>query len=56
MLYYSIVTLTTLGYGDILPTNSLAMMAAGFESIVGVLYIAVMIGSIVGNLKASTDR
>ncbi|NDR55034.1 potassium channel family protein [Aliiruegeria sabulilitoris] len=56
MLYFSLVTLTTLGYGDILPNSSLAMMSAGFEAVVGVLYIAVMVGSIVGNLKAERRR
>ena len=56
MLYYSLVTMTTLGYGDILPLTPLAMMAAGFEAVIGVLYIAVMVGSIVGNLKANRAR
>ncbi|SDI56337.1 potassium channel family protein [Aliiruegeria lutimaris] len=56
MLYYSLVTVTTLGYGDILPLTPLAMMAAGFEAVVGVLYVAVMVGSIVGNLKSTHPR
>lgn len=50
LLYFSLVTLTTVGYGDILPVSSAARLAAGFEAVVGVLYIAVMVGSIVGNL------
>ncbi len=50
MLYYSLVTLTTLGYGDVLPVSDIARMAAGFEAVVGVLYIAVMVGSIVSGL------
>ena len=55
MLYYSIVTLTTLGYGDVLPISDLARMAAGFEAVIGVLYIAVMVGTIVGNMNTRTD-
>ena len=51
MLYYSLVTMTTLGYGDILPATPPAQMAAGFEAVFGVLYIAVMIGSIVGSYR-----
>lgn len=47
--YYSLVTLTSLGYGDILPSAPLGRLTAGLEAVVGVLYIAVMIGSIVGS-------
>lgn len=53
MFYYSLVTLTTLGYGDVLPVTPIARIAAGFEAVIGVLYIAVMVGSIVGNFKSS---
>lgn len=51
MVYFSLVTLTSLGYGDILPIHPLARIAAGLQAVVGVLYIAVMIGSIVGNYR-----
>ena len=51
LLYFSIVTITTLGYGDVLPVSGQARMAAGFEAVVGVLYIAVLIGSIVGSFE-----
>ena len=54
LLYYSLVTITTLGYGDVLPANPFAQMAAGFEAVIGVLYIAVMIGSIVN--RAASRR
>ena len=54
-LYFSIVTITTLGYGDMLPLNAHAQIAAGFEAIAGVLYIAVLIGSIVGGFSSSRD-
>ncbi|MEM8570577.1 MAG: potassium channel family protein [Pseudomonadota bacterium] len=55
-LYYSIVTLTTLGYGDVTPVSNLARLAAGFESIIGVLYIAVLVGSIIGSYQRRPDR
>ena len=48
MIYYSLVTLTTLGYGDVLPRTPIAELVSGLEAVVGVLYVAVMIGSIVG--------
>ena len=56
LLYYSAITLTTVGYGDITLLSSLARLAAGAEAVVGVLYIAVMVGSIVGNLKAGSPH
>ncbi len=52
MLYFSFVTITTLGYGDTLPVTTLAQTAAGLEAVVGVLYVAVMVGSIVGTFQA----
>lgn len=50
-VYFSLVTLTSLGYGDILPVDPLARIAAGLEAVVGVLYIAIMIGRIVGTYR-----
>ncbi len=45
--YYSFVTLTTLGYGDISPKNSLAEFFVYFEAIVGVFYMAIIVSSLV---------
>lgn len=56
MVYYSLVTLTTMGYGDILPLSPRARIAAGFEAVAGVLYIAVMVGSIVGGFHSNRRR
>jgi hypothetical protein len=47
-LYFSLVTLTTLGYGDIQPAAPFARIAAGLQAAVGTLYVAVLIGRIVG--------
>jgi len=49
-IYYSFVTLTTLGYGDILPNSLTAKLWSVTEAIVGVLFLAVMIGRIVSLL------
>jgi len=49
-LYYSYVTLTTLGYGDITPLRPLARTVAYLEAIVGVFYMSIMIGSMIGLL------
>lgn len=49
MTYFSFVTLTTLGYGDIQPASPIAKALAYSEAIVGEVYIAVLIGALVGN-------
>lgn len=47
-IYYSFVTLTTLGYGDILPINPVARALASLEAVFGQLYVAVLIARLVG--------
>lgn len=46
-LYFSIVTLSTLGYGDISPVAKVARMLAAMEAITGPLYLAVLIARLV---------
>lgn len=46
--YFSLVTMTTLGYGDIVPLTPLGRILAALQASVGTLYIAVLIGRIVG--------
>jgi hypothetical protein len=48
LLYYSFVTLTTLGYGDITPMTPPARSLAALEAVIGQLYIAVLIARLVG--------
>jgi hypothetical protein len=55
-LYLSLVTLTTLGYGDILPAAPLARIAAGLQAATGTLYVAVLIGRIVGVFNPAAPR
>lgn len=47
-IYYSFVTLATLGYGDFLPRTELARGVATFEVIAGQLYLAVMVARLIG--------
>ena len=47
-LYFSFVTLTTLGYGDILPETPIAETLAWTEAVVGQVFLAVTIASLVG--------
>ena len=45
--YYSFVTLTTLGYGDITPVRPIARNLAITEALTGQLYLAVMLARLV---------
>jgi len=45
--YYSFVTLTTLGYGDILPTNHIAEFFVYLEAVCGVFYMAIIVSSLI---------
>jgi len=47
-LYYSFVTITTLGYGDITPVTSLARSLCILEAVVGQLYLVVQVAWLVG--------
>ncbi len=54
-MYFSFVTLTTLGYGDITPINSFARTLAYLEAAVGQVYLTVLIASLVGMHIASKE-
>jgi len=47
-IYYSFVTMTTLGYGDITPSDSLARSISIFFSVAGQLYLTMIIAMLVG--------
>lgn len=48
LFYFSFVTLTTLGYGDITPARPETMALATLEAVVGQLYLVVMVAAFVG--------
>lgn len=47
LLYFSFVTLTTVGYGDILPVHTLARSLANLEALIGQLFPAILIARLV---------
>lgn len=47
MMYFSFVTLTTLGFGDIVPTGEMLRMLVTVEAVVGQLYIAIFIARLI---------
>jgi Ion channel len=46
--YFSLVTLTTMGYGDVSPVRAPATVLATLEAIFGQFYIAVVVAQLVG--------
>ena len=54
--YFSLVTLSTLGYGDITPVTPLARSLSALEAVAGQLYIAVLIAFMVGTHIAQKNR
>ena len=59
-IYFSFVTITTLGYGDITPITQTARSLAVAEAIVGQFYIAVLVAGLVSayisSKRDSNDR
>ncbi len=47
-VYFSFVTITTLGYGDISPALPVARFFVIMEAIVGVFYMAILVASLIG--------
>ena len=54
--YYSFVTLTTLGYGDILPTSHIAEFFVYMEAIIGVFYMAIIVSSLISLRLAALNE
>jgi len=52
LVYFSVVTLSTVGYGDILPTSEITRMLAAIEAITGQFYVAVIVAVFVGMYAA----
>jgi hypothetical protein len=47
-LYYSFVTMTTLGYGDVVPVGTAARILAIYQAILGQVYLVVIVARLVG--------
>jgi voltage-gated potassium channel len=48
LLYYSLITQCSVGYGDILPVSDAARMLAAIQAVVGQFYMAVVVAIFVG--------
>jgi hypothetical protein len=47
-VYYSFITITTLGYGDVTPLTSMASSVSTLEAIIGQLYLIITVAWLVG--------
>jgi voltage-gated potassium channel len=54
-VYFSFVTITTLGYGDISPALPVARFLVMMEAIVGVFYMAILVASLIGVRMSARD-
>ena len=54
-IYFSFVTITTLGFGDISPVLPLARFLVFMEAIVGVFYMAILVASLIGVRMSDRD-
>ncbi|MFN7677076.1 MAG: potassium channel family protein [Cyanobacteriota bacterium] len=54
IIYFAFVSLTTVGYGDIAPVKPVAQMASVALSVLGPLYIAVVLGVVVSRVMTRT--
>lgn len=55
-LYYSFITMSTVGYGDITPRIPETQTLAYLISVSGQLYVAIIIGFLVGKLLMKSDQ
>ena len=56
LIYYSFVTLTTLGYGDVIPISPTTRTLAWFEALTGQFYLTIIVASLVSILVANAQR
>jgi hypothetical protein len=55
-IYFSFVTLTTLGFGDIAPVQPVARFLVYLEAIIGQLYLAILVASLVGSRMSAVSN
>ena len=56
LLYFSLITLSTIGYGDIVPFSGEARILAALEGVTGVLYIAITVALLVSRFRTEPSE
>jgi len=52
LLYFSLITLSTVGYGDVVPISGEVRLLAALEGVTGVLYVAITVALLVSSYRA----
>ncbi len=52
LMYFSMITLSGVGYGGIIPTNPYVRLIAALENMIGIFYIAVIVARLVSSYRA----
>ena len=55
-LYFSLITMTTVGYGDLTPAGDVPKMLAASEALIGQMYLVTAVALLVGNLGRTRRR
>jgi len=55
-LYFSMITLTSVGYGGIVPLNPYVRMVAAMESMSGIFFVAVVVARLVASYRPTVER
>ena len=55
-MWWTIITLTTVGYGDVSPVTVMGKCIAAFTAIFGVIVVALLTGIVANSFNAQMDR
>jgi hypothetical protein len=55
-LYFSMITLTSIGYGGIVPVNPFVRLVAALESMTGIFYVAIVVARLVSAYRPFKER
>ena len=55
LLYFSMITLSSVGYGGIVPVNPYLRITAALESMIGIFYVAVVVARLVSAYRPKTS-
>jgi Ion channel len=55
LLYFSMITLSSVGYGGIVPINPYVRLVAALESMAGIFYIAVVVARLVSSYRPTPE-
>ncbi len=56
LLYFSMITISSLGYGVIVPINPYLRITSALESVVGIFYVAVVVARLVSSSRPKISR